>query len=175
MSRPSIDQIRGIGNVTQLFRWNVIFATFPNAIANKPNSDALNLRCESTTLPKLASTPLNVKIRGHQVKQPGIHTYGASIEMTFIETVDNVVHNFMKAWRDACWAPHTGVQAAKADCEALIQIQRLDSNDNPIWEYKLIGCILEDYEAGGPLNADGAEGLKPKFIIGYDLFDDKPL
>jgi hypothetical protein len=175
MSRPTIDQLRAVGTVTQLFRWNVIFAAFPKDVAAPPSSDDLNLRCESSTLPKLGSTPLSVKIRGHVTKQPGIHTYNGTIDLVFIETVDNVVHNFLKAWRDICWAPHTGVQSSKANSEASILLQRLDNQDNPIWQYKLIGAILEDYEAGGPLNADGQDGLKPKLTIGYDLFDDQPL
>lgn len=173
--RPTIDQIRAIGNVSALYRWNVEFVTFPAAIAAPPRSSDLNLRCESTDLPKMTGQSIELNIRGHKVKQTGIYTYSNVITMTFLETVDSIIHNFLKNWREVCWETGTGVQASKADAEALILIQRLDQQDTAIWEYKLIGSFLEDYEDGGTLDGVTSEGLKPSFTLSYDLFKDQPL
>ena len=175
MARPTIDQIRGIGNVTQLFRWNLIFAQFPQGLAAPPASDALNLRCESATLPKLTGTNTEVKIRGHKVNQPGIHNYSGTIQLTFVETVDNTIHNFLKAWREICWQTRTGIQLPKNQVEAVVLLQRLNQQDVAIWEYKLIGAFLSDYEPGGTLNNDGSDPLKPALTLSYDLIDDQAL
>ena len=33
MARPTLDEVRGVQDFTSLFRWNLIFASFPNAVA----------------------------------------------------------------------------------------------------------------------------------------------
>lgn len=175
MPRPTIDQIRSIGNVTQLFRWNLIFAAFPTGVAGAPSTNDLNLRCETATVPKLTNTMTEVKIRGHKINQPGRGDYSSNIVLTFVETIDNKVHSFLRAWREACWQVKTGVQVAKADAEAIIALQRLDHTDKAIWEYKLTGCILQDYEASGTLDSSSQEPVKPSMTIVYDYFEDKAL
>ena len=175
MPRPTIDQIRSIGNVTQLFRWNLIFSAFPAAVAGAPRTEDLNLRCESTTLPKLSHTMTEVQIRGHKVHQPGKGEYSPNIALTFLETVDNKISTFLRAWREACWQVKTGVSQSKADVEAQILIQRLNHLDQGIWEYNLTGCILQDYEPGGTLSSESQDALKPSMTIVYDYFEDKPL
>lgn len=175
MPRPTIDQIRSMGNVTQLFRWNVIFAQFPAAVAGAPRTEDLNIRCETTSVPKLSQTLTEVKIRGHKVNQPGRGDYSPNIKLDFIETVDSKVSKFLKAWRDACWQVKTGIQQSKADCEAIIIIQRLNHLDVGIWEYKLIGCLLQDYEASQNLDGQTQDPVKPSMTVAYDFFEDKAL
>lgn len=176
MARPTIDQVRSIGNVTQLFRWNVIFAQFPKAaVAGAPRPEDLNLRCESTTVPKLTNTMTEVKIRGHRINQPGRGDYSPSIQLVFLETVDNKIHNFIRSWREACWKTKEGTQASKADAEAIIAIHRLNHLDVPIWEYRLIGCLLQDYEAAATLDSQEQAPVKPSMTIFYDYFEDKAL
>ncbi len=175
MARPTIDQVRSIGNVTQLFRWNVIFAQFPKAVAGAPRTEDLNLRCETTSVPKLTNTMTEIKIRGHKVNQPGRGDYSPSIELVFLETVDNKIHSFIKSWREACWKTKEGTQASKADAEAIIAIQRLDHTDKAIWEYKLIGCLLQDYVPAATLDSSTQDPVKPSMTIYYDYFEDKAL
>jgi hypothetical protein len=175
MARPTIDQVRGIGNVTQLFRWNLILAQFPAGLAAPPQSEQLNLRCESSTIPKMTGTDTEVNIRGHKVRQPGLYQYNGNIQLTFVETVDNTIHNFLKAWREICWQTRTGVQLPKNQVEAVILLQRLNQQDQAIWEYKLIGAFLQDYEPGGTLDSQGQDPLKPSLTLSYDLFEDSAL
>ena len=49
--RPSLDQLRAIPNTTELYRWYLTVAQFPQ-IGSWPSSQALNFRCISTDLPK---------------------------------------------------------------------------------------------------------------------------
>ena len=171
MPRPTIEQIRGIGDVTSLFRWNLNFVAFPS-VGSYPASQDLNLRCETAELPKLTITPTEINLRGHKVKQQGIGTYTNTLPITFIETIDNVIANFFREWREACWETRTGKSNTKENVEARIKINRLDNEDNEIWFYELIGCFLEDYEAGGTLDGTTSEPLKPSITISYDYFKD---
>ncbi len=175
MTRPSIAQIRDIGNVAQLYRWNLLFASFPSAIVEPPSRDDLNLRCETSEIPKKTGQTVDVLIRGHKVRQPGIYAPVGTLTMTFYETVDNKIHKFLEDWKEACWATNTGVAAAKAAVEASIILQRLDQGDNAIWEYKLIGAFLEDFEGGGTLDGVTSDALKPSMILSYDDYSQGPL
>ncbi len=153
----------------------MLFAKFPTAVAAPPSTDDLNLRCETSEIPKKTGQTIDVLIRGQKVRQPGIYTPVGIITMTFYETVDNKMAQFFKDWQEACWAPNTGVAAAKAAVEASIVLQRLDQGDNAIWEYTLIGAFLEDSEAGGTLDGATSDALKPTLILSYDDFSQGPL
>lgn len=173
MPRVNMEQVRAIGNVASLYRWDLVFAQLPSAgNVNAIASDDLNVRCESSEMPKMTGTSVEVNIRGHKVKQPGIYAYSNVITLTFVETVNNTISQFIKAWRDICWEFKTGAQYSKNEVESTIILTRLDSRDNPIWFYKLIGAYLEDYEAGGTLDGVTVDGLKPSIVLSYDLFED---
>jgi len=173
--RPTIDDIRNISDFATMYQWNLIFTTFPAGLTVKPDSDALNIRCISSDIPKLTNQPIEINIRGHKVKQAGIHNYSGTITLTFVETVDNNISTFLHDWRELMWLTKEGSQATKKNCEAGITIQRLDRNNTPIWQYDLVGCQLEDYDpTGGALSGDGNDVLKPTMTIGFDYFEDYP-
>ena len=170
-----ITELRGVGDFTTLYRWNLIFASFPAVgVVGFPLTDDLNLRCESATLPNMTNEKIEINVRNHKIFQPGKGVYNGSIDLTFIETVDNIVHNFLKAWRELHHQTRTGVAVPKSDLEALIILQRLDNADSPIWQYTLHGCFLEAYDDGGTLGTD-SDSLKPVLSVSYDFFDDSPL
>jgi len=169
MPRPTIDQIRGLADHASLFHWRLSFFQ-PPAIGSFPGIEEMDLRCTTVVLPSMSIGQVPIKIRGHVVQQPGEATYNTPLQFTFIETVDNVVANFFRQWREACWQTKTGAQGAKADVEGIIQITRLNRQDTPIWGYKLIGCTYQDGNFGS-LGAD-AGVVSPVMSVAYDYFED---
>jgi hypothetical protein len=167
--RPQLDQIRGLPDFASLYRWNLIFDKFPTGIA-APNSEALNLRCVSATIPKVTGATFPLIIRGQETINPGRWNTSGTITLTFIETVDNVVLNFIQNWRSAVWAMNTGVGVTKAELLAIIRLERLDRSDNRIREYKL-EAFISDYEPGGDLAAEG-DTISPTITLAYDRFDE---
>ena len=175
MARPTIEQIRGVADFQTLYRWNLSFSLAPSAVAGFPNPADLNIRCETTEIPKATNQSISVSVRGHKVKQPGIMEYAGTINFTFVETVDNKIKALLKAWREACWATKTGVWAGtKTQLQADILIEQLDNQDNAVWQYKLVGCYLEDYDLG-QLTGDGSDVQRPSMTLSYDYFEDKPV
>lgn len=172
MSRPTIDQIRGVGDFATLYQWNLHFLRSPGAIAGLITDQGalLNLRCESTTIPKATNTKMPIEIRGHRVHQPGTNEYEGAITLVFNETVDNMVSNVISGWREACAATGTGAHGSRADIEATIMIERLNRQDETIWTYTLYGCFLESYEPGDLGFA--SEVMKPSITLNYDYFAD---
>lgn len=176
MARPSLEQLRQLGDFVETFRWNMRFAQFPKAIAGQsPAAEALNIRCETAARPK--SQPVadtKVEIRGHSVHQPSKIDYSGTMSFTFVETVDMMVHRFFKSWRDAIWNARTGISSAKADLQGIVILEQLNRQDRAIWRYQLIGAYLQDYEFG-PMDAGGTEAMKPTMTLQYDYFTDEAL
>jgi len=175
--RPSLETIRGLANFTQMFRWYVEFEKFPNLVPG-PGSDAINWRAESIGIPKLNPMSTEYQIRGHKVKQPGIGDYENTIVLTCIETIDNVISQFVHDWQEVCWESEngsTGKTNSKEDIEAIVRLTRLDNMDQPIWVYKLFGCYLETSDSGGDLDGATSDPLKPALTLSFDYFNAKPL
>lgn len=174
MAGITLAQIKAIGNVGHRHRWNLIVSSFPAVVPY--DSDELNVRCISSGVPKLVGTTTEVKIRGMQVNQNGIFAPEGPITLTFIETVNNMIQNFLKAWRDATWDQQTSVSQSKTDLEAIIILQLLDQANIARWQYELKGCILESYDpTGGDLDNESTDGQRPAITIRYDFFKDGPV
>lgn len=166
MPRISHDQLRAIGDLATTFRWNLSVPKDPTGLAGE-----LNVRCESTELPKITMTPIENNVRGHKTKYPGIAEYSGSVTMTFTETDNNAIVNFIRAWRELHWETQSGVTQNKADLEATFIVTRLNSQDEEIYQYTLRGCLYEDSDFGS-LDGENA-AMKPTLTIGFDFFTEK--
>jgi hypothetical protein len=175
MARPTIEQVRGLSDFQTLYRWNVTFASLPaKLVGSAPSIDDLNLRCETSEMPKMTNQAIPISVRGHKIKMPGISDYSQTITLTFVETVDAKIKSFLKAWREAIWASKTGVWAGtKAELQATILLEQLNNQDQAVWQFKLVGCFLEDYDLG-QLAADQSDIQRPSMVLGYDYFEDGP-
>jgi hypothetical protein len=171
MPRPTIEQVRGLGDVGTTYQWNLNFLDFPAALNGGviPSKEDLNLRLISTTLPKKGNTDQEINVRGQRTYQSGQADYGGhEFTLVFYETVDNIVSNFLLAWEETCVQTLTGAHGSKVDSECAIEIERLNRQDIPIWSYILIGCKLKDYTETDLSGED--DTLKPSMILKYDYF-----
>jgi len=173
MARIKLDDIRAMGDVTQTFRWLFSVVKPPTAVTF-PASGALDLRIETSELPKKTGSSVEVQLKGHSVKYPGIYKPGGTMTFGFVETVDNIVATWLRDWQLACWSNNTGTRGPKKDLEAVIQIQLLKNDDTPRWQYTMKGCYLED-STPGQLDGTSADPLKPQLVMSYDDFEQGPL
>jgi hypothetical protein len=170
--RPTLEDIRGLSNLTQAFRWNIAIEA-PVAI----DSAAFNLRCLTAGIPVMAPQATETTIRGHKIKEPGIATFTNTIDVTCVEAVDNTIANFIREWRELCWSVEggvTGVMQDKADLEGKVIMFRLDNLDNPIYQYELIGVFIEN-ATFGDLAEESADPFKPTITFSYDYFTEAAL
>lgn len=168
--RPSIEQIRVLTDFVTSYQWYLRFDSFPRAVQGAPSASNLNMRCISSEVPVLNDQPLETSIRGHKVWQPGIHTYTQSITLTMAENIDMLVNEFMMKWREACWKTGTGRHSSKDDVECQITLVRLNRQDQPIWNYHLVGCFLSEYTQD-TLGTENAL-FRPTMKLNYDYFTD---
>lgn len=175
MASFSIDQLRALPDFQQVTKWDVRFLQLPvvGALAF-PLAEGINLRCESIEVPKRTNTKIEVDIRGHKVRQPGITEYTGTMTLTFTETVDNTIKSFIKAWTELVWGTRSGSQFAKTDLEGVMQIQMLNNQDEPIYEMIVYGVFPEDHDFG---TLDGATSdiVRPSLTMSFDFFTERPL
>lgn len=171
--RPTLPELAGMGDFATVYQWGLVFIKYPT-VGLFPRPDAINLRCESTSIPKTTNQKIETKIRGHAIRQPGIVDYDGQIILNFVETVDNTISMLITAWREACWLSLTGAQTPKWSLDAIMQIVRLDRMNLPIWQYVLYGCFLEDADMG-QLDGSTSENFKPSITLSYDYFMDGPI
>jgi len=174
MPRITLDQIRAMGDVTQTFRWNLVVVKAPTSVPNFPATAAADLRIETSELPKKTGSSVEVTLKGHSVKYPGIYKPQGTLSFGFVETVDNVIANWFASWQQACWANNTGARVPKKDLEAVFQLQLLKNDDVARWQYTMKGCFIEDPNPG-QLDSSSADPLKPQMTISYDDFTQGPL
>lgn len=170
---PSLEQIRGVGDFTTLYRWLISIPSLPAGVIG--DVEILNILCESTDLPNKINTPREIRLHGQKIKVPGISEPTGTLNMTFTETVDNPVSDFITSWRQLVWEDNTGFQAIAEDLKADIIIQRFDQLDNPIYEYVLLGAWPETHEAGGTLDGQTPDPLKPIVTWSYDDYSERSL
>ena len=172
MPRPHIDQIRVLPDFPTMYQWNFRLSDPPKGVQNS-DVDELNKRCLSSEIPKKTGQSIDIQVRGHHTKQPGIYDSTHTITVTFVETIDNYVANFLRSWRELCWEKKTGVQQSRADCTGTVVLEQLNRQDTGIWTYTLYGCWLEDYDpTGGTWDGTASEVLRPSLTLSYDWFDD---
>lgn len=174
MSRLDLTQIRALPDYAELYKWKVQFLQLPQVgVAGFPISQQLDLRCESTTLPKLSNEKITVENRGHQTRRAGRSIYSENITLNFQETVDGAIQTFAKGWRELIWATRTGRGRPQQQIEGVIRLELLDKEDQGYWQYILYGVWLEDYEP--PTLDTQNDIIRIPMIFSLDFFTDGPL
>lgn len=175
MARPSIDNIRALPDYAQVTRWNLQFVSLPviGGLSLALGND-LNLRCESTELPKSTNQPITVVHKGHEVDVPGRTTYSKQINLTFQETVDNKVSNFARIWRDAIWGPRSGITLPKSQVTGVMRLERLNQQDEPIYQYLMYGVWIKDFTPP-TLDSQTNDIFKLQIVFAFDYFTEAPL
>lgn len=170
MSRPTIVQIRELGDFATLYQWNLYVVKAPPAVGGFPVTEDLNLRCESAEIPKVTFPPIPIEVRGHKIHQPGAADYTNTWTLTFVETVDNMIADMIYDWHQKVWEVKTGKHEKRLDVEGTFKLERLDRQNEPIWTYTLYGAYIESYEQG--ILAATSENMKPSITISFDYFDE---
>ena len=163
MARPSIENVRGLGDFAVANRWDITATKIPGL-----GGDSINFRAISVDVPKRTGSTVEISIRGHKVRQPGDYEYNSPITITLSETDEYKVTKAIMAWRERTSETNTGWQEDKKTLETEVQIQRMDRQNNVLHTYTLIGCFLEDYETGDAV--DAGDAIQSTMTLAYDYF-----
>lgn len=166
MSRPQIENIRGLPDFLTVYNWNVSITKPPAGVSIPQN---FNFQCKTSSLPTASNNPIEVDIRGHKTRQAGIQSYDGTLDLQLVETVDTALFNFVRDWRETQWATGTGVALARNDSSCDFQLQLMSRQDQVVKTYTLIGGILTGYQLGD-LSGDSSEALRPSITVTYDYF-----
>jgi hypothetical protein len=154
------------------YRWDLRFFAVPAALGISFNPTLLNLRCESTEIPKSTGNTFSVTIRGLEDNvNPGLWKTAGKIKLVFVESVDNEILNWIQSWREAIWNPGIGNGLTKADLLVGVTLTRLGRKEEPVRYYTMAKTLLADYDPGGDLEEDDKGGvIKPNVTLVYPNF-----
>lgn len=171
MLRPNINEIVGNQDFATLYRWEIIFAETPNAIANKGSYDAtsLNVRAVSSEYPRFTNDEIEVGIHGHKVYQAGLRTYDP-ITLTLVEDNNALIQKFIRDWGALLWTPGTGTQTSKKDyiCKSII-MRPLKGDNNGLFTYTLKNAWMQAHTVGNP-DGGANEVIRPEITLRFDYF-----
>ena len=174
--RPGkVDVMERLGDPAPTHHWGIAFEGLPAAV--REVYPDVNLHCTTTAVPRrTAGDPLAIQIRGHQFERPAAYNDEHTIDMEFIDTTDNAISTWLRAWREFMWSSRQGRRGASAyaDYTCICNMARMDNQDKPIWYYSMFGCYMRDVDPlGGQLGGD-PELVRPTLTLYYDWFDDGP-
>lgn len=165
--RPSLNDVRKLGQIAQRFRWRLDFLKQPIAGSGIILPTDLDIRCESVDIPSYAINTTEIKIRQWSVPK-NMSSKANDINLVFIETIDGLVFDFFSAWQDAVINVKSGKGNAKSLSNATINLTLLDNKNQPIRLFTCFGCILKKYDRGQANNTD--EIFKANITFGMDYF-----
>lgn len=160
MPRPSIAEVRSVTDFQKNYMWELQFLRTP-AFANI-DPYRFNLQCLSTEVPKKTGQTSTLMMRGHQIFDPGIYSVSGTLQLTFVETIDNVVRNMIDEMETAA-AEKTG---SFNDITFDLRLVTLDNQENENYEYWMLWCFLEDSNVN-PLDGGTGDPMQPTITLRY--------
>ncbi len=141
MSNMSADNLKNnLSNPAKTYLWEVLF-TSP---IGGGDSEALELRCQSTVIPGRAVGEILVPFKNTPgVKYPGKPTLSHTWTAIFIEGTDGKVFDALQAWNEAIVSMKTGVGGLDPSIKTDIYIRLLDPPGNVYLSIRLVGCYLQ--------------------------------
>lgn len=184
MATPTIQQLKTLGDFAVNYMWDMQLIKGPSMgilPAMILTSQELNVRCTGVTgVPSKTTAPIAATVRGHTVYQPGFNEFGGaggggggSITFSFLETIDNKMAIFLKAWQESCCDPMTLIGWPKMAIEGVIRLVRLTRQQIDHWEWVLYGCWPTSYSLGNLAGKGAAGGIvSVDVVMQYDYYRD---
>jgi hypothetical protein len=141
-------------------KWDVTFDKLPSAVYN-PGSQALKFRLKGVD--NLGASlyphqPLGegVDVRGFEIPvQPGqIKVRNQTVILKFIDYEDQSIFAFLNDWKFKCTNPVNQWSYRAEELRANLTFTRLNSQNEPVREYKMINAIIGDTAYEDPFDGD---------------------
>lgn len=140
-------------------KWNVIFDKLPPAVYT-PGEEALKFRLKSVSglgAQVFGAAPLaQVMVRGFEIPpQPGQAVMqNRNVILEFIDYEDQSIYAFFTDWKAKCCNPVNQWSYRAEEVRANLTFQRLNSQNVPVREYKMINAIVSQDNYDDPFSGD---------------------
>lgn len=160
MAKPTIASTRGLGDFQKTYTWELSAIRLPSIAPI--NSEVLNSRCMSTDLPGRDNQVATVMMRGNQVFDPGISTVRGTLNLTFLETVNAEMRDWMIQWEEEIAEKRVPFTSLYGD----FRITQLDNQWNRRRYYDLKFCFLQSSNFN-QLGGDDSNPMQPSMTLQY--------
>lgn len=160
--RPTIGTFRELPDLQKSYTWNFSTLRQPQFPGGYIDAERLNMRMLSTELPRKENEVATVMIRGHQIFDPGISRVPGTITLTFVETVDAVIRNWIAAWESAVADKPGYFRTLTGD----FRITMTDNQDRNNYAYDLLYCFLQSTQLP-TLEGGTSDPFQPSITLQY--------
>lgn len=169
-----IEDIRNLGNISLTNNWKLdLRVVGDKARAAIGKLGVVNVRCVSTGAPTKSINPVDVTIRGHVVGRPGDLVYNRTFDFVLVGIEDNSVEEFVRDYYEVCCSWEHLAQYKKAEIECTAVFTRLNSMNEPIYEYELVGAWLSN--ATFPGGESTASAMNISCTLSFDYFKERTI
>ena len=140
-------------------KWYVRFDTLPSA-CYAIDKEVLQFRCKSVTglgTNLHPHSPLTgLEVRGYELPaQPGmIKQTNQQVGINFYDLEDQSILTFLSDWKFRSYNPINGWSYRAEELRAALTFQRLNSQNVPVREYKMVNAILQDFTFDDPFDSE---------------------
>ena len=172
--RPTIEQLRYLTDFGTIYRWDSQF-NLPAAVQAAINTDELNMRLTSTSVPKRTTDAIEIANRGHIIFREGIARFSQQITLSTLGTIDAMIHSAVRNWQQIQWNDNQGRQSTVVakDRQATVRLMALNNIDQQYWSYVIMGAWLQDSDFG-EFGSDASDIIRPSLVLQYDYYVDGP-
>ena len=172
MPRLTIGEVvAGVGEMMTAYTFDLLVVKPPVIPQWTPDMMfKLRARCYSASLPSRTNTPLEVRLSGHTIVQPGLNEYSGEITLEFVESTDMALFKLFEGWLDSFFHPLTGIGLPAVSTTSIIQLILLDRSHLPVGIYTLYGAFPTSFEPGAELSGDSSEPVRPSATIKYSYY-----
>ena len=169
MSRSSLNDMLG-SIVDPALPWNfdLVIDRLPTGVSG--NVRDITIRCQTTSMPGVQFSPVEVEAHGVKLKYRGRKQYQNTIECQFIENVDWSTYQLFKEWANLQlnWTNNTG--SSSAIYKTTGTIITYDDAGNVTKEQAIKGLWIEQIQ---DIQLDGSQDgyVQPNVTFSYDYLD----
>lgn len=159
----SFEQLIGVQNPQMAFDFRVRVISEIVGI----DTDALELRCRTASLPDFASERIEIPYLADKVPYPGRDASTKAIDFTFWESIDSVIVTNIVAWRQLIHNPATGIRLPKISFVGQVLTEMLDPQGNVMSTWTLHNAWPENLQQS-PLDYETNAFVQYVVTFAYD-------
>ena len=143
MAKTSLQDLRGLPDVLQGYKFDVIMSNLPVG-----NALAIKMRCKTSTITGINVDDVTLQAHGIDLRYAGRVFWNGTIQLTLFETRDIVVRDTVRANIEFARNARTNTGEYKRNYEFTFDLLLYDDRNNVVRTIRHFGCHFRTLDEG---------------------------